>query len=286
MSGSPPETAGAATVQAILDLAYQIRRHALQMVARADSSHIGGALSMTDLLAVLYGDVLRVRPDQPAWPDRDRFVLSKGHCCSALYATLALQGFFPVRELETYGLSGSRLMCHASHEVPGVEWSTGSLGHGLGLACGQALIGKRLHKSWRVVALLSDGEFNEGSNWEAILFAGHHQLDHLTVVVDVNRIQSLGRTKDIIDLGSVSAKFQACGWAAVEVDGHDVPALLKTFRSLPAHQPRAVIAHTIKGKGVSYMEDKLEWHYRAPKTPELLDLALQQLAAHYGRAGG
>jgi transketolase len=283
MAAPTPEAVDEATLKSLADYAYQIRRHALHMVARADSSHIGGALSMADILAVLYGAVLKVRPQEPLWPDRDRFVLSKGHCCSALYAALALKGFIPVSELDGYGQSGSRLMCHASHEVPGVEWSTGSLGHGLGLATGQALVGKRLHKPWRAVAVLSDGELDEGSNWEAILFAGHHKLDNLTVAVDANRIQSLGHTKDIIDLGSIAAKFRSCGWEAVEVDGHDVGALLRAFRSMKAHQPHVVVAHTIKGKGVSYMEDKLEWHYRAPKTEELLSLALQQLASHYGR---
>lgn len=284
MTKPAPTTSDDATLQSLRDYAYRIRRHALQMVARADSSHIGGALSMADILAVLYGAVLRVRADDPSWPERDRFVLSKGHCCSALYAALALKGFFPEAELDTYGLSGSRLMCHASHEVPGVEWSTGSLGHGLGLVTGQALVGKRQGRAWRAVAVLSDGELDEGSNWEAILFGGHHKLDNLMVVVDANRIQSLGHTKDIIDLGSICAKFQSCNWHAVEVDGHDVGALIEAFHGTAPHKPRAVIAYTVKGKGVSYMEDKLEWHYRAPKTPELLALALQQLATHYGRS--
>lgn len=269
----------------LADYAYAIRRHALQMVARADSSHIGGALSMADIVAVLYGDVLRVRPGEPWWPDRDRFILSKGHCCSGLYAALALKGFFPVDELQLYGQAGSRLMCHVSHEVPGVEWSTGSLGHGLGIACGQALVGKRQGRSWRVFAVLSDGELDEGSTWEAILFAGHHRLDNLHVVVDENRIQSLGHTKDVLDLKSIAAKFEACQWETVEVDGHDVGALRDAFRRPWGHRPRCVVAHTVKGKGVSFMEDKLEWHYRAPKTAELLHLALEQLASHYGRSG-
>jgi len=268
----------------LADYAYAIRREAIQMVARADSSHIGGVLSMADIIAVLYGDVCRVRPEEPQWADRDRFVLSKGHCCSGLYAALALKGFFPVSELERYGQAGSPLMCHASHAVPGVEWSTGSLGHGLGLACGQALVGKRLKKPWRVFVVLSDGELDEGSTWEAMLFAGHHRLDNLFVVVDENQIQSLGFTKDVIDLTSIAAKFDACQWETVEVNGHDLGDLRAAFHRPWGPRPRCVVAHTVKGRGVSYMENTLEWHYRAPKTPELLTLALQQLAAHYGRS--
>lgn len=259
--------------------AYAIRRHTLQMVGRADASHVGGALSMTDALAVLYYHVLRVRPDDPQWPARDRFILSKGHCCSGLYSALALKGFFPVSELETYGNSDSRLMNHVSHVVPGVEWSTGSLGHGLGLACGQALAGQRKKQAWRVFCILSDGELDEGSTWEAVLFAGHHRLSNLWAVVDANKIQSLGDTKDVLDLGSIRAKFEAFGWEAVDVDGHDVSALISTFARPWGDRPRCIVAHTVKGKGVAYMENKLEWHYRAPKTKELLDLALQQLDA-------
>ena len=270
-------------LQDVARYAYEIRRHAIRMVARADSSHIGGALSMADVIAVLYGEILRVDPARPAWPERDRFILSKGHCCSSLYAALALRGFFPLSELERYGMPDSRLMCHVSHAVPGVEWSTGSLGHGLGLACGQALAGLRAGHAWRVFAVLSDGELDEGSTWEAALFAGHHRLKNLHVVVDANRIQSLGFTKDVLDLHSIAAKFEAAQWEVVEVDGHDLAALRTAFAHPWGPHPRCIVAHTVKGKGVSFMEDKLEWHYRAPKTEELLQLALQQLAAHYGR---
>ncbi len=266
------------------DYAFAIRAHALRMVARADASHIGGSLSMADVLAVLYGDVLRVRPEDPAWPERDRFILSKGHCCSALYAALAVRGFFPTQELETYGEPDSRLMSHASHKVPGVEWSTGSLGHGLGLACGQALAARRKGEGWRVFAVLSDGELDEGSTWEAVLFAGHHKLANLTAVIDNNEIQSLGSVKDVLDLGSIRAKFEAFGWEAVDVDGHDHAALHDAFARPRDWRPRCVVAHTVKGKGVAFMENKLEWHYRAPKTKELLDRALGELEAGSGGA--
>ncbi len=261
--------------------ALAIRENAVRMVARADSSHIGGTLSMADVLAVLYGAVLRVRPDQPGWPDRDRFLLSKGHCCSGLYAALALRGFFPVEELDTYGLNGSRLMCHVSHAVPGVDWSTGSLGHALGIACGQALIARRTGKAWRTFVVMSDGELDEGSVWEAILFAGHHRLSNLQVVVDFNKIQSLGSVAEVLDLGSIKAKFESFGWAAQEVDGHDVAAIGSVLSGACGDQPRCLIAHTVKGKGVDYMENKLEWHYRAPKTEALLTAALESLRKHY-----
>lgn len=265
----------------IAEYAYAIRRHTLQMVGRANASHVGGVLSMADALAVLYHRVLRIRPDDPQWADRDRFILSKGHCCSGVYAALALRGFFPIAELGSYGDPDSRLMNHISHVVPGVEWSTGSLGHGLGIGCGQAFAAKRKKQLWRVFCLLSDGELDEGSTWEAILFAGHHRLSNLWAVVDANKIQSLGDTKDVLNLESIRSKFEAFGWEVVEVDGHDIPALLSAFERTWGDAPRCIVAHTLKGKGVAYMEHKLEWHYRAPKTKELLDLALEQLAAAY-----
>lgn len=271
-----------ATIPELKSLAYAIRERAIHMVARADSSHIGGTLSMADLLAVLYGDFLRVKPEDPDWADRDRFILSKGHCCSGLYAALALKGFFPLSDLDEYSFTDSRLMCHVSHAVPGVEWSTGSLGHGLGIGAGQAYIARKTDKPWRVCVVLSDGELDEGSNWEAILFAGHHQLSNLYAIVDYNKIQSLGAVEDVMKLGDLSAKFASFGWAPREVDGHDVEAIREALREpWPENQPRCLIAHTVKGKGVDYMEHKLEWHYRAPKTEDLLTRALNQLQVNY-----
>ncbi|HMO64846.1 MAG TPA: transketolase [Verrucomicrobiota bacterium] len=262
------------------DLARDLRAHAVRMVARVNASHIGGALSMADLLAVLYGGVLRVRPDEPAWPDRDRFILSKGHCTASLYAALAGRGFFPAAELDTYGRDGSRLMAHVSHKVPGVEFSTGSLGHGLGFGCGKALAAKRRAEAWRTFVLLSDGELDEGSNWEAILFAGHHGLENLVAVVDYNRIQSLGRVAEVLELEPLADKFRAFGWGVREVDGHDHDALRAAFAAVPfaPGRPSVLIAHTVKGRGVDYMENDRAWHYRAPVQPELLERALKQLA--------
>lgn len=254
------------------------------MVHRARASHIGGALSMMDILAALYGPGgrLRVDPLRADWPDRDRFILSKGHACTGLYATLALAGFFPVRDLETYARDGSALMSHASHHVRGVELSTGSLGHGLPVACGIAFGARTLQSPARTVVLLSDGELDEGSNWEAILFAGHHKLDALWAIVDANAIQSLGAVADVLGLEPLGDKFRAFGWSVCEVDGHDVGALHATLDlSAPPTrgQPTVVIARTVKGCGVGFMEDSLTWHYKSPSDEELAQ-ALAELGAH------
>ncbi len=262
-----------------INFATAIRAHALRMVARAKASHIGGALSMADILAVLYGGgVLRHRPLQPRWPDRDRFLLSKGHNCTALYAALALRGFFPESELETYGLDGSRLMAHISHHVPGVEFSTGSLGHGLGFGLGKALAAQRDHLAWRVFTLLSDGELNEGSNWEAILLAPQHHLDNLTAIIDYNKIQSLGSVAEVAELHPLADKFRAFRWAVREVDGHDHVALASALGSVPWEpgRPSCLIAHTTKGRGVDFMQDQLAWHYKSPDAGQLAN-ALRQL---------
>jgi transketolase len=251
--------------------ATQIRRATLEMVHRVDASHVGGGLSMADLLAVLYSEVLQLRPEQPDWPDRDRFILSKGHACAAVYATLALRGFFPSAELETYGRDGSRLMTHISHKVPGVEFSTGSLGHGLPFGAGKALAAKRLGKEWRVFVMLSDGELDEGSNWEAILFAPQHRLDNLTVIVDFNKIQSLGGVSEVLELEPLAEKFRAFRWSVREVNGHDHQAVRDALGNLPweTGKPNCLIAHTLKGKGVSFMENQLRWHYKSPNAEQL-----------------
>ena len=248
------------------------------MVARARASHIGGVLSMADLLAVLYSKILRVRPSDPGWSDRDRFILSKGHSCSGLYAVLALRGFFPVDELATYGTDGSRLMAHVSHHVPGVEFSTGSLGHGLPFGCGKALSAKRRENAWRTFVMLSDGELDEGSNWEAILFAPQHRLDNLVVLIDYNGIQSLGSVAEVLDLHPLADKFRAFRWAVREIDGHNHGAIEDALSTTPWEpgKPSVLIAKTIKGKGVDFMEDKLQWHYSSP-TEDQSASALKQL---------
>jgi transketolase len=252
-------------------LAARIRRHVVRMTHHSQASHVGTSLSTVDVLSMLYGGVLRVDPSHPAWPERDRFILSKGHGCAALYATLAESGFFPREWLDTFYQNGSRLVGHVTHTgIPGVEASTGSLGHGLSIACGMALVSKRADAGYRVFALLSDGECDEGSTWEAVLFAGHHQLDSLVAIVDYNKIQSLGRVEEVLELEPLGAKWKAFNWAVREVDGHNIEALESTFASLPLEpgKPSCIITHTVKGKGVSFMEDELLWHYRAPDDEE------------------
>lgn len=261
----------APSAEGVRAFAKRLRLTALRMVHEARSAHIGGSFSMAELLAALYGGILRVDPARPAWPDRDRFILSKGHACAAYYAALAERGFFPKDWLETFYRDGGRLAGHASHTgVPGIEFSTGSLGHGLSVATGMALAGKRDGASWRVFTLLSDGECDEGSTWEPALFAPQHRLDNLVAIIDYNKIQSLGRTRDIIDLDPFADKWEAFGWAVREIDGHDSEAVVRTLSSVPFEpgRPSCVIAHTVKGKGVSFMEDDLLWHYRNPAGDE------------------
>jgi len=253
-------------------LATQIRAHVLRMIHRARSSHVGTCLSIADLLAVLYGGILRVNPSQPDWPDRDRFILSKGHGCAAVYAVLAEQGFFPKEWLDTYYLDGSHLAGHITHHgVPGVEASTGSLGHGLSIGCGIALAGKHDKQPYRVFVLLSDGECDEGSTWEAVLFAPHHRLDNIIAVVDYNKIQSLGMVKEILNLEPLAEKWRAFGWAVQEIDGHNLEQIESALLSIPFRQgqPSCIIAHTVKGKGVSFMENQVDWHYNYPNAEQL-----------------
>lgn len=261
------------------ELARRIRLHAVKMVHRANASHIGGCLSMADLLAVLYGEVMQIRSNAPNWLERDRFILSKGHCTAILYALLAELEFFPLAELEQYGQDGSRLLAHVSHKVPGVDFSTGSLGHGLPFGCGKALAAKRQQKNWHTYVMLSDGELDEGSNWEAILFAGHHRLGNLTAIIDYNKIQSLGDVQNVLDLHPLADKFRACRWEPLEIDGHDHKAIMSCLSKQPEIDcpPRVIIAHTIKGKGIDYMENNLQYHYSPPRTEDQLRRALEQL---------
>jgi transketolase len=256
----------------------RIRMHALRMVHEAGASHIGACLSIADILAVLYGPVLRVDPARPDWPMRDRFILSKGHAAAIAYAVLSERGFLDLEELEEYCRPGSRLTGHVSHHVPGVEVSTGSLGHGLSVGCGMALAGKRDGCDWRVFVLLSDGELDEGSNWEPILFAAHHRLDNLVAIVDYNGMQGFGAVEDVLDLDPLAAKWKAFGWSAAEVSGHDHESLESTFRRVPLMpgRPSVVLAQTVKGKGVRFMENSLAWHYRSPNH-EQLQQALDEL---------
>ena len=246
-------------------LARRIRLQCLHMCHTKRASHLGGAFSVADVLAVLYGGLMTADPAQPKSPDRDRLFYSKGHACTALYATLAETGYYDRATLDTFTDNGSDFTSHVNHKVPGVELSTGSLGHALSVAAGVALAGKRRKAAWHTYAIVSDGELDEGSNWEAILFAPHHRLDNLTLVVDYNKIQSFGNTADVLNLDPLADKFKAFNWETIEVDGHDHAALAAALsKQGRAGKPRVVIAHTVKGKGVSFMENQLAWHYKSP----------------------
>lgn len=261
------------------ELAWRIRRHAVEMTHLGQSSHVGACLSMADIMAVLYGRVMNVRPTDPKWAGRDRFILSKGHAGAAVYATLAECGFMPVEKLRTHYQDGSDLSGHVSHKgIPGVELSTGSLGHGLGVGAGLAYGAKLDGESWRTFVVLSDGECDEGSNWEAILFAGHHRLSGLVAVVDYNKIQSLAPTKETLDLEPFADKWRSFGWDVVEVDGHDHEELEQALTGDSGDKPRVVLAHTTKGKGISFMENAVLWHYRTPQGEEY-EAAIAELEA-------
>jgi len=254
-------------------VATQARRDVLRMVHLANASHVGSCLSVVDILATLYTGILRVKPEDPDWVDRDRLILSKGHAGAALNAILARRGFFDPRWLDDYCGNGAMLAGHATHEgVPGVELSTGSLGHGLPVACGMAIHGKRSGRSYRVFTILSDGECDEGSVWESALLAPQHGLDNLIVIIDYNKIQSLGDVADIIDLAPLADKWRSFRWAVTEVDGHNVGEMISVLERLPLEsgRPTCVIAHTVKGKGVSFMENQLAWHYKSPDADQLI----------------
>jgi len=260
------------------EFANTIRKSSLLMTHRAQASHIGSALSIADIIAVLYGRALKIDPMQPYMQSRDRFILSKGHACVAVYAALAARGFFDANRLEDFAQDHSDMMAHISHKVAGVEFSTGSLGHGLPFGTGKALAAKKRLENWRVLVLLSDGELGEGSNWEAMMFAAHHRLDNLLAIIDYNKLQSLTTIDKTLRLEPLAEKALAFGWAVREVDGHDHQGLLRLLEHGPweAGKPSFLIAHTIKGKGVSFMENKVEWHYKSPSSEQVAQ-ALKEL---------
>lgn len=264
----------------IEELANKIRVHATRMIHNAESSHLGSNLSMAEIMATLYGKILNITPETTSDPNRDRLILSKGHAAAGYYAVLAECGFFPKEWLDSFYLDGARLAGHATHGIPGIEVSSGALGHGLSMAAGMALAGKRDKTPFRVFAVLSDGECDEGSTWEAAMFSAHHQLDNLITIIDYNKIQALGYTKDVINLEPFTDKWRAFGWSVREINGHDVDKIISTLDEVPfmSNRPSCVIAHTVKGKGVSFMEDELLWHYRNPQGKEYED-AMKELGA-------
>jgi transketolase len=262
----------------VKDLAKLVRKDCLKMVYNANASHIGSALSIVDILAVLYVNILKYDCQNPELANRDRFILSKGHACCAVYATLAHVKFFDTDLLLGFAQDDSNFMSHISHKVPGVEFSTGSLGHGLPFGVGKAIVAKRTKQDWRTYVLLSDGELDEGSNWEAIMFAAHFKLDNLVIIVDYNKLQSLCSTEKTIRLEPLVEKFGAFGLHCIEVDGHGLSELSAAFvnASNIKGKPTIIIAHTTKGKGVSFMENRVEWHYKSPSSKQL-KLALREV---------
>lgn len=261
-----------------IELAKKIRISSIEMVHKARASHIGGALSMADILAVLYAKVLHYNVDDPNNDNRDRCLLSKGHACVSFYATLAHVGFYPISELDSYGQNGSPFLCHTSHHIKGVEISAGSLGHGASIACGIAYGAKIRKRAYRTYVILGDGEMDEGSNWEAFLFAAHYHLDNLCIVIDYNKIQSYGSTNEVMNLEPLAKKIDSFNMHPIEVDGHNHIELKKAFDEAAMYKgkPSVVIAHTIKGKGVSFMENELLWHYKSPND-EQFNKAMEEL---------
>jgi transketolase len=261
-------------------MAHRVRQRVLDIGATAEGTHVGGSLSATDILTVLYGEVLRIRPDEPDWPDRDWFILSKGHASAALYGVLAERGFFPPEECATYGRYGSRLAGHPLRRLPGVEFPTGSLGHGLSLGVGVALAARRDRRPTRVYVLLGDGELQEGSVWEAAMSAAHLGLDNLTAIIDRNGWQISGPTEECMRLEPLAERWRAFGWAATELDGHDLDGLRTTFAGLPLAEgrPSVLVARTTKGRGVSMFENKKKSHY-VKLTPPLYQRAVAGLRA-------
>lgn len=252
-------------------LSRYIRACAIKLSHTAKTPHLGSALSCADILAVVYGGSLSITPDNATSPDRDRIILSKGHAAIALYSALVFQGFFPKELLNSYAEPGSSLAEQPiPHSQPGIEAATGSLGHGLPIGVGMATAGRIHKKDYRVVVLMSDGECNEGSVWEAALFAGAQKLSNLTVVVDFNKWQATGRSEEVMALNPFSEKWRAFGWNSIEIDGHNHNEIRKQIElAASSDKPTAIVAHTVKGKGVSYMEDDNNWHYRIPTEAEL-----------------
>jgi len=264
---------------AMLELkSIQYRRMILTSIFRAGAGHTGGSLSCVDILNVLYNAVMRIDPAHPDWPLRDRYIHSKGHAVEALYVVLADRGFYPYEKLETMGRDGSHWVGHPTRKVPGVEHNTGALGHGLSVAVGIALAAKKDGHSYRVFTLLGDGELEEGSVWEASMSASYYRLDNLIVIIDRNGLQITGSTEEVIGLEPLVERLRAFGYAVQTVDGHDVAALLDVFSQVPfvPGKPSLILAQTVKGKGVSFIEGAVEWHHRVP-THEELEAALAEL---------
>ena len=260
------------------ELAWLIRRHGIEMTHLSGGSHIGAVLSVADIMGVLYTDILKFDSKNPKWEGRDRFILSKGHAGASVYAALAENGFFNVEELKTHYQNGSRLSGHVSHHLPGIDFSTGSLGHGLSVAAGRALAAKQNGADFRSFVVMGDGECNEGSVWEAAEFANHYKLDNLVSIVDHNHMQSLDYCNNTLEV-EMAKRWKGFGWNVIEVNGHDHDALRHALKDTSNHEnkPTVVIAHTVKGKGVSFMEMDILWHYRFPHNGWEYNCAVNEL---------
>lgn len=264
-------------------LAWLIRRHAIEMTHLSGGSHVGSIMSVSDIVAVLYADVMHFRSNEPAWEDRDRFILSKGHAGAAIYAALAESGFFSVDELRTHYQNGSRLSGHVSHHLPGVDFSTGSLGHGLSAGVGMAYALKKDGRCTKVYVVLGDGECDEGSIWEAALFANHFRLNNVVAIVDHNHMQSLDFNENTLEIENFGEKWKSFGWNVIEIDGNNHNSLREAFAGANAlsenvpHKPTVIIANTIKGNGISYMRNDILWHYRFPHDGWEYDCAVNEL---------
>jgi transketolase len=264
----------------LIEKSNQYRQKILKYIVEANAGHTGGSLSCIDIINVLYNDVLNVSPETFTSPDRDRYIQSKGHCVEALFVVLADKGFFPEDDLNTLCKYKSHYIGHPTRKIKGVEQNTGALGHGLPIAVGTAIAAKLDEKSYRVFTLLGDGELPEGSNWEAALTGAHYKLDNLCAIIDKNTLQISGPTADVCNTDPVDTKFESFGWAVKHVDGNDVKALQEAFDSLPFEKgkPNMIIAHTVKGKGVSFMENKVSWHHGVPNK-EQYEQAIGELTA-------
>lgn len=259
------------------ELAWLIRRHGIEMTHLSGGSHIGAILSVADIVAVLYSNILKYDTNNPKWEERDRIIFSKGHAGAAIYAALAESGFFNVEELKTHYQNGSRLSGHVSHYLPGIDLSTGSLGHGLSVAAGMAYAAKKENKNHRIFCILGDGECNEGSVWEAVMFANQYELNNLVAIVDRNKMQSLDFCEKTIKLDPLKNKFENFGWNVIEIDGHSHEELRKSLEELDTSKPTMIIANTTKGKGISFMENNILWHYRFPHDGWEYDQAITEL---------
>ncbi len=265
--------------------AAEIRKLVLDMIFHAGSGHIGGSLSAAEILVSLYYGTMRVDPTNPTWPERDRFILSKGHSVEVYYAVLADLGFFPREELDTFCQFGSRLIGHTNTKVPGVEHNTGSLGHGLSVGMGMALGAKRAHSLSRVFVLMGDGELTEGSVWEAAMAAAHYKLDNLTAIIDRNGLQISGPTENVMQLEPLADKWRAFGWHVTEVSGHDFDELVAALNAEKLGKPHLVLAKTTKGKGISFIENQAHWHHGVPSEEQYLQ-AKAELEAQWEEASG